>query len=437
MSRSAGRVLIIPCGDYDATRTYQMLDSVEYNGTSYLCKQQSTGNLPTNKTYWQAMGAAGSGVSNFITLSEDERADFLKAATITKAAGANEDVSLVFEIANNDLVRAANVKGIIYARLGQIMTYVSGGVYTDLTLTNVIEAVDDSSITAVGKLVNDTTSAINLTEKWTYLYTHNDENTGNIVGAGGASVTERGVALGKLATASDNGAIALGDETVAKGSCSTAEGYRTTAGSLYSHAEGTNTYAMGVASHTEGINTWARGDAAHAGGKDIRVTGDYSLAHGEGLSANRNNQLIAGKYNSDYSYSGKTPLMAIGNGTDSEHRSNAFTVYMDGFISCGDGHNRFKLTNENGAWGFYDNSNVFHVIGAIELVQSVTLDTTGETTVTFSNVAITADANLEVLTDVFGLYPSDVVSSGSNHTCTVKFPQAESADTINVKLRIS
>lgn len=55
MSTSAGRVLIIPKGDYNAATTYAMLDMVYYNGSSYVCKQPSTGNLPTNTTYWQIM----------------------------------------------------------------------------------------------------------------------------------------------------------------------------------------------------------------------------------------------------------------------------------------------------------------------------------------------------------------------------------------------
>lgn len=55
MSASAGRVLIIPKGDYNSAITYNMLDMVYYGGKSYICKQTSTGNLPTNNVYWQIM----------------------------------------------------------------------------------------------------------------------------------------------------------------------------------------------------------------------------------------------------------------------------------------------------------------------------------------------------------------------------------------------
>lgn len=53
--RSAGRVLIRPSGDYDASTTYEMLDLVEYAGTSYICKQTSQGHLPTDTAYWQVL----------------------------------------------------------------------------------------------------------------------------------------------------------------------------------------------------------------------------------------------------------------------------------------------------------------------------------------------------------------------------------------------
>lgn len=55
MSTSAGRVLMIPKGDYDPTETYTMLDVVSYQGKSYVAKQTTTGNAPTNTTYWQLM----------------------------------------------------------------------------------------------------------------------------------------------------------------------------------------------------------------------------------------------------------------------------------------------------------------------------------------------------------------------------------------------
>lgn len=56
---SAGRVLLMPKGDYDPTATYEMLDIVSYNGSSYIAKGTTTGNLPTNTTYWQLSAYGG------------------------------------------------------------------------------------------------------------------------------------------------------------------------------------------------------------------------------------------------------------------------------------------------------------------------------------------------------------------------------------------
>lgn len=55
MSASAGKVLMIPTGEYDATATYTILDVVLYQGKSYVAKQTTTGNAPTNTTYWQLL----------------------------------------------------------------------------------------------------------------------------------------------------------------------------------------------------------------------------------------------------------------------------------------------------------------------------------------------------------------------------------------------
>lgn len=54
---TAGRILIMPKGDYDSTITYEMLDLVRHNGTSWLAKKESTGIEPTveNAEYWQNM----------------------------------------------------------------------------------------------------------------------------------------------------------------------------------------------------------------------------------------------------------------------------------------------------------------------------------------------------------------------------------------------
>lgn len=52
---SAGRILIMPKGDWNAETEYEMLDLVNHNGTSWLAKKESVGIEPTieNSEYWQ------------------------------------------------------------------------------------------------------------------------------------------------------------------------------------------------------------------------------------------------------------------------------------------------------------------------------------------------------------------------------------------------
>ena len=62
---------INPRGDYDNTATYEPRDMVydSNTGTSWVCKQQSTGNAPTNgSAYWQRIGGLA-GVSAFSNLT--------------------------------------------------------------------------------------------------------------------------------------------------------------------------------------------------------------------------------------------------------------------------------------------------------------------------------------------------------------------------------
>ena len=54
---SAGRILIMPKGNYDSSATYEMLDLVSYNGASWLAKKTVVGIEPSaaNSEYWHNM----------------------------------------------------------------------------------------------------------------------------------------------------------------------------------------------------------------------------------------------------------------------------------------------------------------------------------------------------------------------------------------------
>lgn len=57
---NAGRVAMVPRGDYSATTAYKRLDVVTYNGSGWLCKADTTGNAPADgSTYWQLLASKG------------------------------------------------------------------------------------------------------------------------------------------------------------------------------------------------------------------------------------------------------------------------------------------------------------------------------------------------------------------------------------------
>lgn len=92
---SAGRVLIKPKGEYSPLKTYEMLDYVSYNGSSYIAKKTTTGNLPTDTEYWQlsASGAQSQNVaSNF---AEVEGSDIASSPHAIDDVFVNKDGKLL------------------------------------------------------------------------------------------------------------------------------------------------------------------------------------------------------------------------------------------------------------------------------------------------------------------------------------------------------
>ena len=54
-------------GTYNGATSYTIDDVVEYNGSSYICILASTGNLPTNATYFEQMSSAGTNGTDLTT----------------------------------------------------------------------------------------------------------------------------------------------------------------------------------------------------------------------------------------------------------------------------------------------------------------------------------------------------------------------------------
>ena len=104
--------------------------------------------------------------------------------------------------------------------------------------------------------------------------------------------------------------------------------YKNKASGKYSHAEGIFTKATKKASHAEGGSTTSSGDCSHAEGQETVASGDYSHAEGQGTYVHTECQHSQGKFNikeTDHAF-------VIGNGTDDNNRSNAFSVDWNGKI---------------------------------------------------------------------------------------------------------
>ena len=72
MGASAGRVLLIPKGDWNANTTYTGLDWVRHNGAAWVCKNTCTNIEPTleNADNWQMMARDGDGVTADTAMSD-------------------------------------------------------------------------------------------------------------------------------------------------------------------------------------------------------------------------------------------------------------------------------------------------------------------------------------------------------------------------------
>ena len=57
--QNLGRVAMASKGEYSSATSYERLDIVTYAGSSYVCKKDSIGNLPTNTEYFDVLAEKG------------------------------------------------------------------------------------------------------------------------------------------------------------------------------------------------------------------------------------------------------------------------------------------------------------------------------------------------------------------------------------------
>ena len=117
----------------------------------------------------------------------------------------------------------------------------------------------------------------------------------------------------------------------ASGAHSVAFGHAANATADYTSALGKNVSATALYAIAMGVNSSATNEADFAAGVNAVASGAHSRALGTNVNAGYAYQTIIGKNNANK----ENTLFEIGNGVDTNNRSNAFEVYSDGLVATG------------------------------------------------------------------------------------------------------
>ena len=137
-------------------------------------------------------------------------------------------------------------------------------------------------------------------------------------------------------TATGSFSFAIGSSTSASGSSAVSLNYQTAATGNASLAIGTTTQSIGENSFAGGLSTQSTGYSSAALGRETVSSGNHSLSIGQGTNSHAFNSVALGQYNSvsnnadPDTYLTTNTALVIGNGTDTNNRSNAFKVLFDG-----------------------------------------------------------------------------------------------------------
>ena len=109
---SAGRILIMPKGDYDASTEYEMLDLVKHNGKSWLAKKTSVGVEPSdeNSGHWHDLFDTLDVANNLTTEEEGKALDATQGRRLAEALDGYEFSTIVYERVSPDENGFLNIK---------------------------------------------------------------------------------------------------------------------------------------------------------------------------------------------------------------------------------------------------------------------------------------------------------------------------------------
>lgn len=106
MKTNLGRILIIDKGEFSLESSYEKLDAVSANGSSYLCKKPCSGISVTNTEYWMLIARRGNdGEVRWSNMTEEEKNDILNQINLSTIGFTNVGGFYVCDEAGNVVLR--------------------------------------------------------------------------------------------------------------------------------------------------------------------------------------------------------------------------------------------------------------------------------------------------------------------------------------------
>lgn len=106
MKTNLGRILIIDKGEFSLESSYEKLDAVSANGSSYLCKKPCSGISVTNTEYWMLIARRGNdGEVRWSNMTEEEKNDILNQINLSTIGFTNVGGFYVCDEVGNVVLR--------------------------------------------------------------------------------------------------------------------------------------------------------------------------------------------------------------------------------------------------------------------------------------------------------------------------------------------
>lgn len=106
MKTNLGRILIIDKGEFSLESSYEKLDAVSANGSSYLCKKPCSGISVTNTEYWMLIARCGNdGEVRWSNMTEEEKNDILNQINLSTIGFTNVGGFYVCDEAGNVVLK--------------------------------------------------------------------------------------------------------------------------------------------------------------------------------------------------------------------------------------------------------------------------------------------------------------------------------------------